>query len=173
MECPGHFDSTFRAGHPVWRRCSSVTDAQSAASSRLARRAPRSEIRRRNDPDTPLVPAPVSVLGPIAQRLEPPAHNRSVPGSNPGGPTTWNERTWSETTAEVRSDTAAAPGRDTTTERPGAVGGTGSPSAGQHGDGHQRQTGPVAPCPRSQTPLARRGFLAPVPMSGPYRPAET
>ena len=25
--------------------------------------------------------------GPIAQRLEPPAHNRSVPGSNPGGPT--------------------------------------------------------------------------------------
>src|SRR5476649_204149 len=26
-------------------------------------------------------------LGPIAQRLEPPAHNRPVPGSNPGGPT--------------------------------------------------------------------------------------
>src|SRR4051812_12631377 len=26
-------------------------------------------------------------LGPIAQRLEPPAHNRLVPGSNPGGPT--------------------------------------------------------------------------------------
>ena len=26
--------------------------------------------------------------GPIAQRLEPPAHNRPVPGSNPGGPTT-------------------------------------------------------------------------------------
>src|SRR6267378_6015067 len=25
--------------------------------------------------------------GPIAQRLEPPAHNRPVPGSNPGGPT--------------------------------------------------------------------------------------
>ena len=25
--------------------------------------------------------------GPIAQRLEPPAHNRLVPGSNPGGPT--------------------------------------------------------------------------------------
>ena len=25
--------------------------------------------------------------GPIAQRSEPPAHNRSVPGSNPGGPT--------------------------------------------------------------------------------------
>ena len=24
--------------------------------------------------------------GPIAQRLEPPAHNRPVPGSNPGGP---------------------------------------------------------------------------------------
>ena len=29
----------------------------------------------------------VAVLGPIAQRSEPPAHNRSVPGSNPGGPT--------------------------------------------------------------------------------------
>ena len=25
--------------------------------------------------------------GPIAQLAEPPAHNRSVPGSNPGGPT--------------------------------------------------------------------------------------
>ncbi len=25
--------------------------------------------------------------GPIAQREEPPAHNRKVPGSNPGGPT--------------------------------------------------------------------------------------
>ena len=25
--------------------------------------------------------------GPIAQLEEPPAHNRSVPGSNPGGPT--------------------------------------------------------------------------------------
>ena len=25
--------------------------------------------------------------GPLAQRLEPPAHNRQVPGSNPGGPT--------------------------------------------------------------------------------------
>ena len=28
------------------------------------------------------------LTGPIAQRSEPPAHNRSVPGSNPGGPTT-------------------------------------------------------------------------------------
>ncbi len=25
--------------------------------------------------------------GPIAQRVEPPAHNRKVPGSIPGGPT--------------------------------------------------------------------------------------
>ena len=32
--------------------------------------------------------ASVSEDGPIAQRLEPPAHNRPVPGSNPGGPTT-------------------------------------------------------------------------------------
>ena len=30
----------------------------------------------------------VFLTGPIAQRSEPPAHNRSVPGSNPGGPTT-------------------------------------------------------------------------------------
>jgi hypothetical protein len=29
----------------------------------------------------------MTVFGPIAQRSEPPAHNRSVPGSNPGGPT--------------------------------------------------------------------------------------
>ena len=29
---------------------------------------------------------PVHCIGPIAQRLEPPAHNRPVPGSNPGGP---------------------------------------------------------------------------------------
>lgn len=28
------------------------------------------------------------VKGPIAQRLEQSAHNREVPGSNPGGPTT-------------------------------------------------------------------------------------
>ena len=31
------------------------------------------------------------MMGPIAQRSEPPAHNRSVPGSNPGGPTTRTE----------------------------------------------------------------------------------
>ena len=29
-------------------------------------------------------------FGPIAQRLEPPAHNRLVPGSNPGGPSFLN-----------------------------------------------------------------------------------
>lgn len=27
------------------------------------------------------------IRGPLAQWLEPPAHNRQVPGSNPGGPT--------------------------------------------------------------------------------------
>lgn len=30
-------------------------------------------------------------LGPIAQMEEPPAHNRKVPGSNPGGPTGMEE----------------------------------------------------------------------------------
>src|SRR5207247_806531 len=35
-----------------------------------------------------LLPSSYFILpvGPIAQRLEPPAHNRPVPGSNPGGP---------------------------------------------------------------------------------------
>jgi hypothetical protein len=32
-------------------------------------------------------PSVLESLGPIAQRSEPPAHNRPVPGSNPGGPT--------------------------------------------------------------------------------------
>lgn len=36
--------------------------------------------------DTGSIPVARSV-GLIAQRLEQPAHNRSVPGSNPGGPT--------------------------------------------------------------------------------------
>ena len=35
----------------------------------------------------------MTVFGPIAQRSEPPAHNRSVPGSNPGGPTNLTKRT--------------------------------------------------------------------------------
>ena len=41
--------------------------------------------------DRPLARPPGPAVGispgPIAQRLEPPAHNRPVPGSNPGGPT--------------------------------------------------------------------------------------
>lgn len=28
----------------------------------------------------------IMMVGPIAQLVEPPAHNRKVPGSNPGGP---------------------------------------------------------------------------------------
>ena len=32
----------------------------------------------------------MTIFGPIAQRSEPPAHNRSVPGSNPGGPTNFS-----------------------------------------------------------------------------------
>jgi hypothetical protein len=38
-------------------------------------------------PVHPCTLAPVHPFGPIAQRSEPPAHNRPVPGSNPGGPT--------------------------------------------------------------------------------------
>ena len=34
----------------------------------------------------------IADLGPIAQLVEPPAHNRSVPGSRPGGPTTPKRR---------------------------------------------------------------------------------
>ena len=33
------------------------------------------------------IPNTIIPFGPIAQRLERPAHNRLVPGSNPGGPT--------------------------------------------------------------------------------------
>jgi hypothetical protein len=33
-----------RAGHPAWRRCSSLTNSRFARSSRLASRAPRSGI---------------------------------------------------------------------------------------------------------------------------------
>jgi hypothetical protein len=32
----------------------------------------------------------IKAWGPVAQRLERPAHNRQVPGSNPGGPTILN-----------------------------------------------------------------------------------
>ena len=44
---------------------------------------------RRSFARRPVVPrrAGITSSGPIAQRLEPPAHNRPVPGSNPGGPT--------------------------------------------------------------------------------------
>ena len=41
-----------------------------------------------NVPSHPRTLAPPHLsLGPVAQRLERPAHNRLVPGSNPGGPT--------------------------------------------------------------------------------------
>src|SRR6266700_1572056 len=41
--------------------------------------------------------------GPIAQWLEPPAHNRPVPGSNPGGPTTFAHECRRRLPAEARS----------------------------------------------------------------------
>src|SRR5882724_2553128 len=42
-----------------------------------------SETKRQ---DVQMINFPLHWTGPIAQRLEPPAHNRLVPGSNPGGP---------------------------------------------------------------------------------------
>ena len=56
VACPGHLQRIFRAGHPVWRRCSSVKYSRYAPSSRLASRVPRSGISITNDPDRPLVP---------------------------------------------------------------------------------------------------------------------
>ena len=41
LACISHFDSASRAGHPAWRRCSSLTNPRFARSSRLASRAPR------------------------------------------------------------------------------------------------------------------------------------
>ena len=41
VSCHSSSRNNSQAGHPAWRRCSSVTDAQSAPSSRLASRAPR------------------------------------------------------------------------------------------------------------------------------------
>ena len=45
VACPGRMQRVFRAGHPAWRRCSSLEYSRYARSSRLASRAPRSEIR--------------------------------------------------------------------------------------------------------------------------------
>ena len=56
----------------------------------------------------------LTMMGPIAQRSEPPAHNRSVPGSNPGGPTISASRR----DAENATIATANEGRDT---RPPAV----------------------------------------------------
>src|SRR5437763_16861695 len=55
VACPRHLYSRFRAGHPGWLRCSFVGYSRHPRSSRLAIRAPRSEIRRTTDADRPLV----------------------------------------------------------------------------------------------------------------------
>src|ERR1019366_7241220 len=57
-------------------------------------------------------------LGPIAQRLEPPAHNRPVPGSNPGGPTfahAWpleRELQWASPRDSIRRSAEREGGRE-------------------------------------------------------------
>ena len=62
--------------------------------------------------------------GPIAQRSEPPAHNRPVPGSNPGGPTSlrpaeaWPGHTRRRRASARQARRAAKAGLDT----PGAGG---------------------------------------------------
>ena len=58
VACHGHFSSASRAGHPVWRRCSSLKYCRYSHSSRLASRAPRSEIHYWNDRYRPLVGPP-------------------------------------------------------------------------------------------------------------------
>ena len=55
VACPRHLYSDFRAGHPGWQRCSSIKYSRYSQSSRLAIRAPRSEIRCTTDADRPLV----------------------------------------------------------------------------------------------------------------------
>src|SRR6266571_1568707 len=42
VSCPSQYLTILRAGHPAWRRCSSLTYSRYARSSRLASRAPRS-----------------------------------------------------------------------------------------------------------------------------------
>ena len=44
---PSDSRNKFRAGHPVWRRCSSLKYSQYSHSSRLASRAPRPELMQR------------------------------------------------------------------------------------------------------------------------------
>jgi len=47
--------------------------------------------------------------GPIAQRSEPPAHNRPVPGSNPGGPTNLRSHSMRRLPAVAQSAEAGLP----------------------------------------------------------------
>ena len=54
VACPRHLSSDFRTGHPGLRRCSSIKYSRYSQSSRLAIRAPRSEIRCTTDADGPL-----------------------------------------------------------------------------------------------------------------------
>jgi hypothetical protein len=58
VACPRHLHSDVRAGHPGWRRCSSIKYSRYSQSSRLAIRAPRSEIRCTTDADGPLFSDP-------------------------------------------------------------------------------------------------------------------
>ncbi len=72
-----------RAGHPAWRRCSSLTNPRFARSSRLASRAPRSGTHATNYADGTLVDAaPVSTgIAGLDHRL--------LGGLTPNRMTTW------------------------------------------------------------------------------------
>src|SRR5580765_4465761 len=63
VACPRHLYNGFRAGHPARRRCSSINYSRHSQSSRLAGRAPRSEIHCTTDEDRPLGPLPRHAAG--------------------------------------------------------------------------------------------------------------
>ena len=84
----------------------------------------------------------LTMMGPIAQRSEPPAHNRSVPGSNPGGPTTPTE-----------GDGAR---RDPRTQRLSTLRRTGTRRA--QGSARNGESAMTTMCPARQ-----RGFFLPIP----------
>jgi hypothetical protein len=94
----GILDTAFRGVAQMEARC--VWDAEVAGSSPAA---PTAGVAKWYCPSLPSCCcgfdshrplSPFGYQGPIAQRSEQPAHNRSVPGSNPGGPTLFLAGAW-------------------------------------------------------------------------------